>query len=93
MAREHGKEGEHVHTTEDIDARLDQLAKLEAGWDGYLTEPFSETVIKSARVVALAIVAEGHAIAITPTSTETIAIEWMDGNMECIAEVSAEKDD
>lgn len=81
-----------MHTTADIDARLDQLAKLEAGWDGYLTGPFSQTVVKSARVVAYAIAAAGHSIAITPTSAETIAIEWMDGDMECIAEISAEPD-
>ena len=76
-------------THAEIDNRLKELTGLQHGWDGYGAEPISDATIAACCVVARALVDIGRHISITPTSTETLEIGWMEGDLDCIAEINA----
>jgi len=73
--------------------RLDELAKLSCGWDGYTANGISPETIMAAREVAHALTIAGKCISIVPTSAETIAIEWIEGDVECLADIDTTKVD
>lgn len=73
----------------DVDERLSVLSGLSQGWDGYHAQPFSREAIDAARVVAYLLADAGKHFSMVPTSGETIAIEWMEGDIECLADIDA----
>jgi hypothetical protein len=73
-----------------ISSRLDDIATLKPGWDGYSARPFHKATIAAASAVSHSLVMAGYDVSITPTSTETISIEWRQGSFECAAEVGGD---
>lgn len=76
----------------EIDKKLDELSKLEVGWDGYRAYPITPETIAAARVVAHLLAKAGRQISLVPTSAETIAIEWVENGLECVADIAGTRE-